>query len=157
MGDLLRRGCELRWRSNQVDEKSSISQMSYHISDLIRGRRRRSIDAEHPTFIPMYTPTTLHVPRIQNMRPQLFAIGRKVNSLLSELPLYMHETWQLPKFEMLCMIRYQADPPEDAHEDGQVPKSTDEVNQWKEPRVSPRPRTSRPHQGKELVTLLYRP
>ena len=40
------------------------------------------------------------------------------------------------------MIRYQEGPPEDVHEDLQVPKSTDEENQRKEPRASPRPRTS---------------
>ena len=67
-----------------------------------------------------------------------------MNSLLSELPLSMHETWLLPKSEVLCMIRHQEGPPEDAHEDVQVPKSTDEENQWKEPRTSPRPRTSGP-------------
>ena len=54
----------------------------------------------------------------------------------------MHETWLLPKSELLCMIRYQEDPPEDAHEDVQVPKFTEEENQRKEPRASPRPRTS---------------
>ena len=77
-------------------------------------------------------------------RAQAKAIEDKVNSLLSELPLSMHETWLLPKSEMLCMIRYQEGPPEDAHEDGQVPKSTDVENQRKEPRASPRPRTSGP-------------
>ena len=41
-------------------------------------------DAEHPTFIPMYTPTTLQAPRIHKMRPRLYTIGHKVNSLLFE-------------------------------------------------------------------------
>ncbi|VAI48564.1 unnamed protein product [Triticum turgidum subsp. durum] len=40
--------------------------------------------------------------------------------------------------------RYQEDPLEDAHEDGQVPKSTDEENQRKESRTTPRTRTSGP-------------
>ena len=75
-------------------------------------------------------------------RARAKAIEDKVNSLLSELPLSMHETWLLPKSEVLCMIRHQEGPPEDAHEDVQVPKSTDEENQRKEPRTSPKPQTS---------------
>ena len=63
-------------------------------------------DAEHPTFIPMYTPTTLQAPRGLMMRPQLDAIGHKVNSLLSEPSLSTCETWLLPPTCVLCMIRY---------------------------------------------------
>ena len=92
--------------------------------------------------IPMYTPTTLQAPRGHMTRPQTYAIGHKVNSLLSESSLSTCQTWLLPKSEVFCMIRYQEGPPEDAHEDVQVPKSTDEENQRKEPRASPRPRTS---------------
>ena len=40
------------------------------------------------------------------------------------------------------MIRYQEDPPEDAHEDGQDPKSKEEKNQWKKAKVASRHRTS---------------
>ena len=40
------------------------------------------------------------------------------------------------------MIRYQEDPPEDVHEDGQDPKSTEEENQWKKVRTSSRHPTS---------------
>ena len=43
---------------------------------------------------------------------------------------------------MLCMIRYQEDPPEDAHEDEQDPKSTDEENPWKKAKAVSRHRTS---------------
>ena len=34
------------------------------------------------------------------------------------------------------MIRYQEDPPEDAHEDGQDPKSMEEENQWKKAKAA---------------------
>ena len=40
------------------------------------------------------------------------------------------------------MIRYQEDPSEDVHEDGQDPKSTEEENQWKKARTASRHRTS---------------
>ena len=46
------------------------------------------IDAEHPTFIPMYTPTTLQALREHKTRPHLYTIGHKVNSLL--LPYVRH-------------------------------------------------------------------
>ena len=90
----------------------------------------------------MDAPTPPPAPLGPMTRARAKAIEDKVNSLLSELPLSTHETWLLPKSEMLCMIRYHEGPPEDAHEDGQVPKSTDEENQRKEPRASPRPWTS---------------
>ena len=76
---------------------------------LIRGRifpKGGGDDAEHPTFIPMYTPTTLQTPRGLMTRPQLCAIGHKVNSLLSEPSLSTCETWLLPPTCVLCMIRY---------------------------------------------------
>ena len=57
----------------------------------------REGDAEHPTFIPMYTPTSLQGPRIHKMRPRLYTIGHKVNSLLFEPSLFIRETWLLPK------------------------------------------------------------
>ena len=63
-------------------------------------------DAEHPTFIPKYTLTTLQDPREHKMRPQLDTIGHKVNSLLSEPSLSTCETWLLPPTCVLCMIRY---------------------------------------------------
>ena len=95
-------------------------------------------------IIPMDAPTPPTTPLGPITRARAKAIEDKVNSLLSELPLSMHETWLLPMSEVLCMIRHQEGPPEDAHEDVQVPKSTDEENQRKEPRASPRPRTSVP-------------
>ena len=61
---------------------------------------------EHPTFIPMYTPTTLQAQRGHMTRPQLYAIGHKMNSHLSEQSLSTCETWLLPPTCVLCMIRY---------------------------------------------------
>ena len=98
-------------------------------------------------IIPMDAPTPPTTPLGPMTRARAKAIEDKVNSLLSELPLSMHETWLLPKSEVLCTIRHQEGPPEDAHEDVQIPKSTDEENQWKETRASPRPRTSGPFQA----------
>ena len=40
------------------------------------------------------------------MRPRTYAIGHKVNSLLSEPSLSTCETWLLPPTCVLCMIRY---------------------------------------------------
>ena len=65
-----------------------------------------------------------------------------MTSLLSDISYDPLETWLLPQSGMLCMIRYQEDPPEDAHEDGQDPKSTEEENQWKKARTASRNRTS---------------
>ena len=64
-------------------------------------------DAEHPTIIPMYTTSTLQAPRGHKMGPQLYAIGHKVNSLLSESSLSTCETWLLPQTCVLCMTRNQ--------------------------------------------------
>ena len=65
----------------------------------------RSCDAEHPTFIPMYTPTTLQTPSGHMTRPRTYAIGHKVNSLLSEPSLPTCDTWLLPHIYVLCMTR----------------------------------------------------
>ena len=108
-------------------------------SDLSQGRRD---DAEHPSIIPMDSTSTTLAPRGPMTRARAKAIEDKVSSLLSELPLSMHETWLLPKSELLCMIRYQEDPPEDAREDGQDPKSVEEENPWKKARTASRHRTS---------------
>ena len=56
---------------------------------------------------PMYTMTTPHAPRGYTMRPRLYAIGRKVNSLLSELSLSTCETWLLPQTCVMCMTKNQ--------------------------------------------------
>ena len=68
-------------------------------------------DTEHPKVIPMDLPTSPTAPIGPMTRARAKTIEDKVNSLLSELPLSMHETWLLPKSELLCMIRYQEDPP----------------------------------------------
>jgi hypothetical protein len=67
---------------------------------------RRS-DAEHPTVIPMYTTTTPQAPRGHTIRPRAYAIGHKVNSLLSEPSLFACETWLLPQTYVLCMFKNQ--------------------------------------------------
>ena len=54
-------------------------------------------DAEHPTIIPMDAPTPPTTPLGPMKRARAKAIEDKVNSLLSELPLSMRETWLLPK------------------------------------------------------------
>ena len=75
---------------------------------MIRGRifPKGGDDAEHPTLIPMSTSTTPHDPRVHKTRPRTYAIGHKVNSLLTGPSLSTCETWLLPPTCVLCMIRY---------------------------------------------------
>ncbi|XP_073356168.1 uncharacterized protein [Aegilops tauschii subsp. strangulata] len=108
-------------------------------SDLSQGR---GDDAEHPMVIPMDLPSSHQVPRGPMTRARVRALETEVTSFLSDITYDPLETWLLPKSEMLCMIRYQEDPPEDAPEGGQVLKFTDEENQRKESRTTSRPRTS---------------
>ena len=77
---------------------SSTTTISMVMRITLRGRifPKGGDDAKHPTIIPMYTTTTPHAPRGHTMRPRLYAIRRKVNSLLSEPSLSTHETWLLP-------------------------------------------------------------
>ena len=77
----------------------------------IRGRifPKGGDDVEHPTFIPMYTPTTLQAPRGHMTRPRPYAIGHKVNSLLFEPSLSTCETWLLPHAWTLHTFRYNRD------------------------------------------------
>ena len=63
----------------------------------------------------------------------------EVTSLLSDISYDTLETWLLPHSEMLCMIRYQEDPLEVAHEDGEATKSTDKEERRKEKKASPGP------------------
>ena len=39
------------------------------------------------------------------LRPQAYAIGHKVNSLLSEASLFTCKTWMLPQARTLCILR----------------------------------------------------
>ena len=71
-------------------------------SDLPQGRRD---DAEHPKVIPMDLPSSHQVTSGPMTRARARALETKVNSLLSELPLSMHENWLLPQVETLCVIR----------------------------------------------------
>ena len=70
--------------------------------DLSQGR---GDDAEHPTIIPMDASTPPTTPLEPMTRARVKAIEDKVNSLLSELPLSMHETWLLPQAKTLCVLR----------------------------------------------------
>ena len=74
----------------------------------IRGRifPKGGDDAEHPMFIPMYTPTTLQAPRGHMTRPLTYAIGPKVNSLFFESSLSACKTWLLLQARTLCILRY---------------------------------------------------
>ena len=71
-------------------------------SDLSQGR---GDDAEHPMIIPMYTTTSPQAPSAHMLRPQAYAIGHKVNSLLSESSLSACKTWMLPQALTLCILR----------------------------------------------------
>ena len=51
----------------------------------------------------LHTPPTTPLGPMTTARAK--AIEDKVNTLLSELPLSMHETWLLPQAETLCVIR----------------------------------------------------
>ena len=61
---------------------------------------------EHPTFIPIYTTTSPQAPSAHMLRPQAYAIGPKVNSLLSESSLSACKTWMLLQARTLCILRY---------------------------------------------------
>ena len=69
--------------------------------DLPQGR---GDDAEHSKLIPMDLPTSPTTPLGPMTRARAKAIKDKVNSLLSEPPLSMHENWLLPQVETLCVI-----------------------------------------------------
>jgi len=77
-------------------------------------------DAEHPMFIPMYTPTTLQAPRGHMTRPRTYAIGHKVNSLLFEPSLSAYETWLLPHAWTLHTLRYNQDDHGESKDQGQA-------------------------------------
>ena len=99
-------------------------------------------DAEHPTFIPMYTLTTLQTPSGHTTRPRTYAIGHKVNSLLSEPSLPTCETWLLPQIYVLCMTRNKE---EDHGQDGEDTKYKDQEKKLPESIAVGRPtRTGRP-------------
>ena len=99
-------------------------------------------DAEHPTVIPMDLPSSHQEPRGPMTRARARALENEVTSFISDITYDPLETWLLPKSDMLCMIRCQEDPHEDAREDGQATKSTDEENQRKRASSPSRPRTS---------------
>ena len=92
-------------------------------------------------------------------RARARALENEVTSFLSDITYDPLETWLLPKSDMLCMIRCQEEPPEDAREDGQAAKFTDEENQRKRASSPSRPRTSGPwsnHSSSSPDTQAYR-
>ena len=95
-------------------------------SDLSQGR---GDDAEHPIVIPMDLPSSHDVPRGPTTRARARSLETEVTSFLNDITYDPLETWLLTKSEMVCTIRYQEDPPEDAREDGRVSKFMDEENQ----------------------------
>jgi hypothetical protein len=54
----------------------------------------------------MYTTTTPQAPSAHMLRPRAYAIGPKVNSLLSESSLSACKTWMLLQARTLCILRY---------------------------------------------------
>ena len=74
-------------------------------ADLSQGR---GDDAEHPMIIPMDSTPTIQDPSGPMTRERARAIQSEVTSLLLEFPSSASETWLLPKSEMLCVIRYNA-------------------------------------------------
>ena len=87
----------------------------------------------------MDLPSPHEVPRGPMTRARARALDTEVTSLLSDITCDSLETWLLPKSKMVCMIRYQEDPPEDSREDGQTTKSTDEEECQKEKKAAPGP------------------
>ena len=102
----------------------------------------KTCDAEHPSVIPMDLPSPHQAPRGPMTTACARALETEVTSLLNDISYAPLEIWLLPQSGMLCMIRYQEDPPEDAHEYGQDPKFMEEENQWKKARTTSRHRTS---------------
>ena len=74
-------------------------------TDLPQGR---GDDAEHPKIIPMDAPTPPMIPLGPMTRARARAIQSEVTSLLLEFPPSSSETWLLPKSEILCVTRYNA-------------------------------------------------
>ena len=94
---------------------------------------------EHPTVIPMDLPSSHQEPRGPMTRARARALENEVTSFLSDIIYDPLETWLLPKSDMVCMIRCQEEPPEDAREDGQATKFMDEENRRKEKKTAPGP------------------
>ena len=82
--------------------------------------RDRAFDAKHPTINPMYTMTTPQAPSAHMLRPRAYAIGHKVNSLLSKPSLSTHETWLLPHAWTLHILRNNRDDHGGSKDQGQA-------------------------------------
>ena len=91
-------------------------------------------------FIPMYTPTTLQAPRGHMTRPQTYAIGHKVNSLLFEPSLSTCETWLLPHAWTLPKLKYNRDDHRESKDKGQAWKRRRKKSQLLQaPDIRPQP------------------
>ena len=118
----------------------------------------RGDDAEHPKVIPMDLPTSPTTPLGPMTRARAKAIKDKVNSLLSELPLSMHETWLLPQAETLCVIRYLEESHRSAIPNGQDGEDTKLNGQEEGLLETPRHRTTgEPRTSEELQATDDRP
>ena len=105
-------------------------------TDLPQGR---GDDAEHPTTIPMDATSTIQAPSGPMTRARARAIQSEVTSLLLEFSPSSSETWLLPKSEILCVIRYNAQDSE--------PRTVEEetgVNTLDSPELPARARNFRP-------------
>jgi hypothetical protein len=111
----------------------------------IRGRifpKGGGDDAEHPMVIPMDPPTSPQAPRGPMTRARARALENEVPSLLHESPYDACETWLLPHSEMLCVLRYQEDPLEEARNNERVAKFMDAKDQQRRSPEVYRTRTS---------------
>ena len=90
----------------------------------------------------MDLPSPHQAPRGPMTRARARTLETEVTSLLSDIKYDPLETWLLPKSDILCIIKCQEEPHEDAREDGQAANSTDEENQLKRASSPSRPRTS---------------
>ena len=71
---------------------------------------------EHPSVILMDSTPTHQAPRGPMTRAHARANEIEVNSLLYEIDMDMDGTWMLPHQRMLCAIRYEDDPHQEARE-----------------------------------------
>ena len=103
----------------------------------------------------MDLPSSHQEPRGPVIRARARALENEVTSFLSDITYDPLETWLLPKSDILCMIRCQEEPPENAHEDRQAANSTDEENRRKEKKTAPGPGHPAPAPDIRLLTKAW--
>ena len=116
-------------------------------------------DAEHPKVIPMDLSSSHQVPSGPMTRARARALETEVTSLLSELPLSIHETWLLPQTETLCILRYLGEAKaqgrsegEEGHEEGEEEELPKKL-QPPDDRSGPDVRRLKPHLPKSQATV----